>query len=36
MSKGSCGEVRSQLTGAFDRNFINENEFNDLKNDYMD
>lgn len=36
MSKGSCGEVRSQLTRAFDRNFINENEFNDLKNDYTD
>lgn len=36
MSKGSCGEVRSQLVRAFDRNFINENEFNDLKNDLTD
>ncbi|SHK84363.1 four helix bundle protein [Chryseobacterium contaminans] len=36
MSKGSCGEVRSQLIRAFDRNFINENEFNDLKKDYAD
>lgn len=36
MSKGSCGEVRSQMVRAFDRNFINENEFNDLKNDLTD
>lgn len=36
MSKGSCGEVRSQLIRAFDRNFINDNEFNDLKKDYAD
>lgn len=36
MSKGSFGEVRSQLTRAFDRDFINENEFNDLKKDYAD
>ncbi|CAH0139819.1 four helix bundle protein [Chryseobacterium sp. WG14] len=36
MSKGSCGEVRSQLIRAFDRNFITENEFNDLKKDYTD
>lgn len=36
MSKGSCGEVRWQLVRAFDRNFINENEFNDLKNDLTD
>ncbi|SUX47147.1 four helix bundle protein [Chryseobacterium indoltheticum] len=36
MSKGSCGEVRSQLVRAFDRNFINVNEFNDLKNDLTD
>ncbi|RLJ31128.1 four helix bundle protein [Chryseobacterium sp. 7] len=36
MSKGSCGEVRSQLIRAFDRDFINENEFNDLKKDYAD
>lgn len=30
ISNGSCGEVRSQLIRAFDRKFINENEFNDL------
>lgn len=33
ISKGSCGEVRSQLIRAFDRKFINENEFNDLLED---
>ncbi len=33
ISKGSCGEVRSQLIRAFDRKFINENEFNDLLKD---
>ncbi len=36
MPKGSHGEVRSQLIRAFDRNFNNENEFNDLKNDLTD
>src|SRR5258705_13604560 len=30
-AKGSCGELRSQLYRALDRNFINETEFNELK-----
>ncbi len=30
-SKGSCGELRSQLYRAFDRNFISQKEFDDLK-----
>ena len=30
-AKGSCGEVRSQLYWAFDRNFITEEEFEDFK-----
>ncbi len=30
-SKGSCGELRSQLFRAFDRSFITEKEFEDLK-----
>ncbi|CAN5524870.1 four helix bundle protein [soil metagenome] len=32
IAKGSCGEVRSQLYRALDRNHINEDQFNDLKN----
>ncbi|MFC0343500.1 four helix bundle protein [Epilithonimonas hispanica] len=36
ISKGSCGEVRSQLIRAFDRKFINENEFNDLLKDFAE
>ena len=30
ISKGSCGEFRSQLYRALDRNYITENEFNEL------
>jgi four helix bundle protein len=32
VSKGSCGETRSQLYRAFDINYINEEEFNVLYN----
>ena len=30
ISKGSCGEVRSQSYRAFDSKYITENQFNDL------
>jgi four helix bundle protein len=30
ISKGSCGEFRSQLYRAFDRNFLTQEEFDDL------
>jgi len=32
-SKGSAGEVRSQLVRAFDFGYISENELNDLKSE---
>jgi four helix bundle protein len=35
ISKGSCGECRSQAYRAFDRDYINEKEFNELKNDLL-
>jgi four helix bundle protein len=31
ISKGSCGELRTQLTIAFNLNYINENQYTDLK-----
>jgi four helix bundle protein len=30
IAKGSCGELRSQLYRAMDRNYINQKEFDDL------
>lgn len=36
MSKGSCGEVRSQLIRAFDRKYINETECNKLKSECLE
>ncbi|MBL0135495.1 MAG: four helix bundle protein [Chitinophagaceae bacterium] len=30
IAKGSCGELRSQLYRCLDRNYINNEEFNDL------
>ena len=33
MSKGSAGEVRSQLIRAFDRNYLDESTFLMLKDD---
>jgi four helix bundle protein len=32
ISKGSCGETRSQLYRALDSDYINENEFNEAYN----
>ncbi|MEO5594251.1 MAG: four helix bundle protein, partial [Chitinophagaceae bacterium] len=34
-SKGSCGEVRSQLYRTLDRSYINNKEFEDLKAEVM-
>jgi len=35
IAKGSCGELRSQLYRALDRDYINQEEFNDLSNHAM-
>jgi four helix bundle protein len=35
IAKGSCGELRSQLYRALDRNYINQKEFEDLSNHGM-
>jgi four helix bundle protein len=32
VSKGSCGECRSQLVRAFDRQYVTETEFNSIYN----
>lgn len=32
IAKGSCGELRSQLYRTLDRNYINQEEFNELSN----
>ncbi len=34
-AKGSCGELRSQLIRAFDRNYINQNEFQNIKQELL-
>ena len=34
IAKGSAGETRSQLYRVFDCNYINEDKFNQLKNDF--
>ena len=36
ISKGSLGEVRSQLYRAFDRNVIDENKLNELQNNCLE
>ncbi|PHS02306.1 MAG: four helix bundle protein [Leeuwenhoekiella sp.] len=32
IAKGSCGEVRSQLYRCYDREYIDQDQFNELKN----
>ena len=32
IAKGSCGEVRSQLYRSYDREYIDQDQFNELKN----
>lgn len=34
-AKGSCGELRSQLTRAFDRNYITDKEFQNIKQELL-
>ncbi len=36
ISKGSCGECRSQLIRAFDRQYISESEFKTIYNKLSD
>jgi four helix bundle protein len=36
ISKGSCGEFRSQLYRAIDRNYLDQSEFDELYNMAMD
>jgi four helix bundle protein len=35
MTKGSCGELRSQLYRALDRDYVSQDEFNELSNHAM-
>ena len=36
IAKGSCGELRSQLYQALDRNYIAQDEFEEFKNDCIE
>ncbi len=36
VAKGSCGELRSQLYQAIDRNYITQDEFEELKKDCIE
>ena len=36
IAKGSCGETRSQIYRAFDYGFIDENTFEELKNQSLE